>query len=190
MKQLPAAIAATALMLWSATACRQERQSYVANAGAGDVTPTMATRDVETFISDSGYTRYHVTAPLWLMFEDAEEPFWRFPEGLELEQYDMQLQPESDVVCDSAIYFSRKRLWQLDGNVVMVNTQRDSFLGPEFTENLQRLFHTHCQNRPNNRRLRIRIGAEHELLHSPSADSHTACRRTPSRLRPSRFHRR
>lgn len=128
MKQLPAAIAATALMLWSATACRQERQSYVANAGAGDVTPTMATRDVETFISDSGYTRYHVTAPLWLMFEDAEEPFWRFPEGLELEQYDLQLQPESDVVCDSAIYFSRKRLWQLDGNVVMVNTQRDSFL--------------------------------------------------------------
>ena len=62
------------------------------------------------------------------MFEDAEEPFWRFPEGLELEQYDLQLQPESDVVCDSAIYFSRKRLWQLDGNVVMVNTQRDSFL--------------------------------------------------------------
>ena len=62
------------------------------------------------------------------MFEDAEEPFWRFPEGLELQQYDLEMQPSANVVCDSAIYFSRKRLWQLDGNVVMVNTEADSFL--------------------------------------------------------------
>lgn len=88
----------------------------------------MATSDVSTLISDSGYTRYHLTSPEWLMFEDAEEPFWRFPEGLELQQYDLELQPSANVVCDSAIYFSRKRLWQLDGNVVMVNTEADSFL--------------------------------------------------------------
>ena len=43
------------------------------------------------------------------MYEDAEEPFWRFPEGIELEQYDHALQPESNVECDSAIYYSRKR---------------------------------------------------------------------------------
>jgi len=128
MKRLPAAIAAVGCLLWGATACRPERQSYVPDAGSGDVTPTMTTRDVETFISDSGYTRYHITTPLWLMFEDAEEPFWRFPYGLDMEQYDLQMRPESNVICDSAVYFSRMRLWRLDGNVVMVNTQRDSFL--------------------------------------------------------------
>lgn len=88
----------------------------------------MATSDVSTLISDSGYTRYHLTAPAWLMFEDAEEPFWRFPGGLELQQYDLEMKPTSNVVCDSAIYYSRKRLWELEGNVVMVNTEADSFL--------------------------------------------------------------
>ncbi|MDE6121131.1 MAG: LPS export ABC transporter periplasmic protein LptC [Muribaculaceae bacterium] len=121
LRALPAV---AALML--CVCCSQEQQRFVTNAGAD--TPTMSTADVSTLISDSGYTRYHLTAPLWLMFEDAEEPFWRFPDGLELEQYDLKMQPESNVVCDSATYFSRLRLWRLDGNVVMVNTQRDSFL--------------------------------------------------------------
>ncbi len=99
---------------------------YVANAGSS--TPTMATLDVQTFISDSGYTRYHLSTPVWYVYDDTSEPYWRFPEGLELEQFDDFLRPVSTVVCDSAIYFSRKRLWQLDGNVVMVSTDGDSFL--------------------------------------------------------------
>lgn len=108
--------------------CGEEHKRYVPNAGDGWTTPTMSTSDVSTLISDSGYTRYHLTSPAWLMFEDAEEPFWRFPDGLELQQYDLEMQPSSNVVCDSAIYFSRKRIWQLEGNVVMVNTEADSFL--------------------------------------------------------------
>lgn len=109
-------------------ACKPEEKRYVPNVGDGNVTPTMSTTDVSTLISDSGYTRYHLKAPLWQMFENAEDPFWRFPQGMELEQYDLQLNPEANVVCDSAIYWSKRRLWRLDGNVVMVNTQADSFL--------------------------------------------------------------
>ena len=126
------AFPAAAVLSWIAATllcgCGQEQKRYVPNVGDGMTTPTMATSDVSTLISDSGYTRYHLTAPAWLMFEDAEEPFWRFPEGLELQQYDLEMQPSANVVCDSAIYCSRKRLWQLDGNVVMVNTEADSFL--------------------------------------------------------------
>lgn len=103
----------------------------------------MSTSDVSTLISDSGYTRYHLVAPVWQMFEDAEEPFWRFPEGLELEQYDMQMNPAANVVADSAIYYSRKKLWQLDGNVVMVNTQADSFLTQQvFWDQTERKIYT------------------------------------------------
>lgn len=122
LRRLPAVVAAAMLLV----CCSQEQQRFVPNAGA--LTPTMTTADVSTLISDSGYTRYHLTSPIWLMYEDAEDPFWRFPDGLELEQYDLAMNPESTVVCDSATYFSRRRLWRLDGNVVMVNTQRDSFL--------------------------------------------------------------
>ncbi len=128
LRVLPAAVAALAISLSIFSACAPEEKRYVPNAVNGNVTPTMATTDVTTLISDSGYTRYKITTPLWLMFEDADVPFWKFPEGLMLDQYDYQMQPESNVVCDSAVYFSAKRLWRLDGNVVMVNTLRDSFL--------------------------------------------------------------
>ena len=126
MRRLPA-IAIAAAALASAWSCKEERQSFVPDVN-GAAVPTMTTRDVSTFISDSGYTRYHITTPVWQMFEDAPEPFWKFPEGMHLEQYDEQLRPAANIVCDSATYHSRRRLWQLDGNVVMVNTLRDSFL--------------------------------------------------------------
>lgn len=108
--------------------CREDRHDYVPNASDVEHVPTMSTRDVETFISDSGYTRYHISTPLWEMYDEAEEPHWRFPDGLELQQYDEQLRPSANVSCDSATYLSRRRIWQLDGHVIMVNTLRDSFL--------------------------------------------------------------
>lgn len=124
MRLLPAAAVALALL----GSCGGDENHYVPNMGDGTTVPTMATTDVETLISDSGYTRYKVVAPLWQMFEDCENPYWRFPDGLYLEQYDLNMRPESHVECDSAIYFSRERLWRLDGTVTMVNTLRDSFL--------------------------------------------------------------
>lgn len=127
MRLLPLIVA----LLLVFAACGEKERSYVANVGDGNVSPTMTTLDVETFISDSGYTRYHITTPLWMMFEDASEPFWRFPEGLDMQQYDMQLNPDASMVCDSAIYYSRKRLWRLDGHVMMVNTLRDTFLSQQ-----------------------------------------------------------
>lgn len=126
VRRLPFTILAAFLLASVAGGCGEEEKHYVANAGAS--TPTMATRDVSTFISDSGYTRYHLETPVWYIYDDTAEPYWRFPEGLELEQYDNFHRVSSTVVCDSAIYLSRKRLWQLDGNVVMVSTDGDSFL--------------------------------------------------------------
>ena len=111
-----------------ALSCAPERKSFVASLDDPEVIPTMTTRNVETFISDSGYTRYHITTALWEMYDEASEPFWRFPQGLELQQYDEMLRPAASVTCDSARYYSRKRLWRLDGHVLMVNTLRDSFI--------------------------------------------------------------
>ncbi len=122
LRLLPLAAALTIL----AQACGPEEHSYVPNAGAA--TPTMSTADVNTFISDSGYTRYFISSPLWQIYEDAPERYWHFPSGLELEQYDLQLRPASHLRCDSARYFADRHLWRLDGHVVMVNTSRDTFL--------------------------------------------------------------
>lgn len=127
MRNLPLAALVLAA-LGTAASCTEDRHSYVPNASDPDAVPTMATTGVETFISDSGYTRYHISTPLWQIFDEADEPYWRFPDGLELQQYDEHQRPAANIVCDSARYLSRRRLWQLDGHVVMVNTLRDSFL--------------------------------------------------------------
>ena len=127
MRRLPWIILAVLFL----AACGKEQRSYVANIGDGDASPTMTTLDVETFISDSGYTRYHISTPVWMMYDQAMEPHWRFPDGLDLQQYDLKMQPDATMECDSATYFSRKRLWRLDGHVMMVNTMRDTFLSQQ-----------------------------------------------------------
>lgn len=116
------------LTLLLCVSCEEERRYYVPNVGDSDTVPTMSTLDVNTFISDSGYTKYNIKAPLWDMYDEAAEPFWKFPEGVELEQYNKQQKTEATLRCDSAIYKNQKRIWQLDGNIVMVNVNRDTFL--------------------------------------------------------------
>lgn len=129
-RPLPA-IAAIAMLCAAVTACEEEKHTYVRNMGDPAVTPTMVTTDVITLISDSGYTRYNIEAPIWRMYEDLPDPLWKFPEGIQLEQYDNAMRPTAHMRCDSAVYFSNRRLWRLDGHVVMVNSARDTFLTPQ-----------------------------------------------------------
>lgn len=125
LRRLPAAVC-TVLILVLLAACGEEKHSYVSNLT--EATPTMSTVNVNTFISDSGYTRYFITTPVWNIYDEAQEPCWKFPQGIELEQYDLALKPAANMRCDSATYLSNKHIWRLDGNVVMVNVHRDSFL--------------------------------------------------------------
>lgn len=112
-------------------ACQEEKKNIVPNADNMLEVPNMVTRDVETFISDSGITRFHITAKLWNIYEESKTPRWTFPHGLFLEQYDDNFKQNATVVCDSAIFFSAKKLWRLDGNIVMVSEKQDSLLTNE-----------------------------------------------------------
>lgn len=116
-----------ALLAVFAAGCRKEKQSIASIDGVEDI-PSMTTRDVETLISDSGYTRYKITAPLWLIYDNVYNPKWRFPEGLDMQKFDLNMVPDARILCDSATYFSDKKLWRLDGNVRMKNAAGDKFL--------------------------------------------------------------
>ncbi|MDE6490482.1 MAG: LPS export ABC transporter periplasmic protein LptC [Muribaculaceae bacterium] len=124
---LPATVAA-ALCAAAVTACGSGQTDTEPVPVDGNVTPTLVTDDVSTLISDSGYTRYHLVTQKWLMFENADEPNWKFPSGLFLEKYDDDMNQDATIVSDSATYFSAKKLWRLDGNVRMRNTAGDRFL--------------------------------------------------------------
>lgn len=99
--------------------------------------PTMTTRDVVTLISDSGYIRYNIQAPLWLMFSEAAVPHWSFPEGLYLEKYNDSMAVNATFECDSATFLSNDKIWKFGGNVRMLNDLGDRFLTQQLDWNQQ-----------------------------------------------------
>lgn len=94
-------------------------------AGYEDIAnlPTLYTRDVVTLISDSGITRYRIEAPSWYMYDNASDPYWYFPNGLKVEQFDTLFATETFIQGDTAIYYKKRQLWQLDRNVHIENAE-------------------------------------------------------------------
>lgn len=120
--------ASIAALLLSATACGGDKQPTLDLTIDPETTPTMLTHDVSTLISDSGITRYHITSPIWYVYDEASEPRWAFPQGVFLEKFDNNLKQEATVEADSATYFEKRHLWRLDGNVRIKNVQSEKFL--------------------------------------------------------------
>lgn len=127
MRLLPLLLAAaTAVALGSA--CSDSNRETIALSADPESFPTMRTINVSTLISDSGYTRYHITTPLWLMFEEAREPHWNFPDGMFIVQFNDSMQETGTFTADTAVYYSAKKLWQFDKNVRMKNIDGDRFM--------------------------------------------------------------
>lgn len=93
-----------------------------------ETTPTMYTSDATSYVSDSGYTRYYIETTQWFVFDDAKEPNWKFPDGLYGEKFDNDMQVVATFECDSAVYLSSPKIWELSGNVRINNEFGDRFL--------------------------------------------------------------
>ena len=109
-------------------ACREEKKVDVASRLNPERMPTMSTENVSTLISDSGITQYKIVSPLWLVYDNADTPYWSFPKGLYLRKYDPLFRVIATVAADSARYFKNMRLWRLDGNVELTKAPKDLFL--------------------------------------------------------------
>lgn len=109
-------------------ACGDEKKETVDVRYDPETLATMTTSEVSTLISDSGVVRYRIDAPLWLVYDEAAEPKWRFPDGLHLEKYDNFMRREATIDCDSALFLKNKQLWRLDGYVDIKNTAGEKFL--------------------------------------------------------------
>lgn len=128
LRLLPAvATAALVAVAVTVTGCKDSDPVTTGSVDAAH-TPTMLTRNVETLISDSGVTRYRIVTPVWYVYDEVEQPYWRFPEGVNLEKFDNFFRQEATVRADSATYFKNKQLWRLDGNVSISNVMKEKFL--------------------------------------------------------------
>lgn len=115
------------LIVYIFISCGGDKKEYVDLPFDRDSTPTMQDDSVSVFISDSGIIRYKMVTDLWLTFDRANDPFWFFPQGIYVEQFDLSLQKQATLESDSAWNFYRKRLWRLKGKVFMQNTRGETF---------------------------------------------------------------
>ena len=120
--------------------CSENRQETIDLSANPETFPTLKTFDVESYVSDSTYTRYHITARQWLIFDEAAEPRWVFPTGIYAVRFDNDMNENGSFTADSATYMSAKRLWRFDRNVRMLNVNGDKFL-------TQQLFWDQTQNK-------------------------------------------
>ena len=90
--------------------------------------PGMVTTDVSMLVSDSGVIRYHANTPIWYTYNlDAKKSYWYFPEGIELQQLDEEMQPAGKLQADTAYHFEKEQQWHLIGNVRVSNTKGEKF---------------------------------------------------------------
>lgn len=125
MRLLPIAICVSAAVFVS---CQKGRKVDVAASINPAKMATMTTKEVATFISDSGIIQYKIVSPLWYVFDQKDTPYWHFPKGLYLQKFDKNYKTIAWIAADSAKYFKNQHLWRLDGNVELHRNPKDVFL--------------------------------------------------------------
>lgn len=129
MGQLRKIALALVILTFLFQSCGKEKVNDVISTQLNpDSMPTMVTRNVSTVISDSGMIRYRITSKLWLIYDEAKVPTWKFPIGLYVEKFDDKFKVDSHIKCDSATYFVQEKLWRLDGMVEIKNVKKEEFL--------------------------------------------------------------
>jgi len=108
-------------------ACRNSVKDSARYGVSDDTLVVMRSYDVETFISDSGITRYRVETPEWLVIEKTDKPCWKFPKGLRLEQFDESLYVYSELQSKYAVYYINEDLWELYDSVRVKNVDNEHF---------------------------------------------------------------
>ena len=92
-----------------------------------DSVPVMVTRDVSTYISDSGVVRYKIITDEWKVYDRLAPSRWTFEQGIYLEKFDDSLQIDAVIVADTAYYYDKEELWELRSNVHIENENDEEF---------------------------------------------------------------
>ncbi len=93
--------------------------------------PVLNSDEVTTLISDSGITRYRISASKWQIYDKAQPPYWEFPKGIYLEKFNDSLAIEETIKADYAYYNDQSHVWHLKGNVHAVNQNNEQFDTPD-----------------------------------------------------------
>lgn len=114
-------------MLFLSVSCSGGKEPVTDAITNRDSVPVMVTRDVSTYISDSGVVRYKIITDEWRVYDRLDPSMWTFEQGIYLEKFNNDLSIEAVIIADTAYYYDKQELWELRGNVHIKNEQDEEF---------------------------------------------------------------
>lgn len=115
------------VMLLFLLSCSQKEVEQTAGVVDRSKMPKLHATEITTVISDSGITRYRISAPQWDVYDRANEPYWEFPKGIHFERFDENLRVDANIHSRYAKYKLNEELWELKGQVRMTNIKGELF---------------------------------------------------------------
>ena len=127
LRGMAIALIAIVMPLSFLLSCTGEKKDLIEVIFDPQTTYTLKKENVKAYISDSGITRYKIETATWLIFDRAAEPYWYFPDGAYLENFDTLFNVEASIKADTAYYYEKKKLWEAIGNVDISNLNGERF---------------------------------------------------------------
>lgn len=118
------------------TACTTRQQSTAPAVDPNDSLAFMASRGINSLVSDSGVLRYKIVAEQWDIYNTTQPATWKFMQGLLMQRFGQDKHVDLYVQADTA-YFHRQNLWELRGRVEVRNIQGTVFRTSELFYDLQ-----------------------------------------------------
>ena len=114
-------------MFFLSLSCKRDTKEIIGAVENRSTIPKMQATDVITVISDSGITRYRISAPAWDVYDKATTPYWEFVDGIHLERFDKDLLVDANIHSKYAHYNEREQVWTLKEEVKAINMEGSLF---------------------------------------------------------------
>jgi LPS export ABC transporter protein LptC len=116
------------LLILSFFGCRAEKKEIIDAITDRAKTPMMHVDSVTTIVSDSGITRYRISAAVWEVYDRVQEPYWEFPQGVHFERFDLDLNVDANIQSQYAKFLQNQQLWELRHKVRATNIEGTLFV--------------------------------------------------------------
>jgi len=115
------------LLLICMVSCNQDKPDKIGAITDRTKIPKLHATEITTIISDSGITRYRISASRWDVFDKAAQPYQEFPDGIYFEKFDLNMKVDANIQSQYARFNDNEQLWILRGKVRAMNLQGELF---------------------------------------------------------------
>lgn len=109
----------TALFMFS---CKSDLEKVNIFANELDL-PNISAKNLEIEHTDTGKLQLRFVTPILNRYTTIDEPYYEFPEGVEVYFYDEEQKVKSVITANYSIYYENKQLWEARDSVVARNIE-------------------------------------------------------------------